>query len=174
MVARTNRRILFANQALKGSRRNPGLLDEFVLALDVGVQAHEEQPLFGLSTLTVLLLIGAPDAQDAVALADIDLRLAVLTKRVARVGTAYVGTERAAMPLRILGADGEIVIDYASRMIGIAHQRTAVLPAAEHLGGNPLRRRGLIAGFGRNPRRRPSAIVVENVDMLLELANDQE
>ncbi|MGT2468980.1 hypothetical protein ACVOMV_36680 [Mesorhizobium atlanticum] len=38
------------------------------------------------------------------------------------------------MTLRILGAEREIIVDAAARPAGrIAHQRAAVLPAAEHL-----------------------------------------
>ena len=79
------------------------------------------------------------------------------------------------MPLRVLGAESKIIVGAASRpAVGIAHQRTAVRPAAKHLGGDPARGDSRVAGLACRLPGRGLAIVVEYVDVLLELAQDEE
>ena len=53
-----------------------------------------------------------------------------------------MGAQGTAMSLRILGTEREVIVYGTTWAVRIAHQRTAVLPAAEHLGGKPVLRDG--------------------------------
>ena len=84
----------------------PGLLQEFELALDVRIDAHEEQAGITLR----LWYEGATDAQDAVAIADRELQRGPRLEAVAWIGAPGVGAQRAAQAVRVFDAVLELVV----------------------------------------------------------------
>ncbi len=82
------------------------------MPLDIGVEAHEQQPRI----FAVPMLVEAADAHDAVPVADRDLLGRTRHLAVARIGAADVGAERAADRLRVLGAEQEIVVGIGRRL----------------------------------------------------------
>ena len=84
----------------------PGLLQEFELALDVRIDAHEEQAGITLR----LWYEGTADAQDAVAIADRELQRGPRIEAVARIGAPDVSAQRAAQAVRIFDAVLELVV----------------------------------------------------------------
>src|ERR1043165_2099195 len=103
LAAVAGQRILLADEAVKGGAGQPGLLDELELALDVAVQAHEQQP--GIAPLR--RLVEPADSEQPVPVRDRYLLHRPRHQTVARIGSADVRAERAARRLRILDPRSE-------------------------------------------------------------------
>ena len=76
---------------------DPALLDKLELALEVGIEAHEEEA----PRLSFLVHMGPPPAQQAVAVGDAQLERVVRGEAVARESAADMRSEWAAHALRI-------------------------------------------------------------------------
>ena len=91
---------------------NPGLLHEFKLALDVAVQTKKMQTaidtIFPVRVFRTMA-VGSTSPQDAMAIRGCQGGSAIRAKRVARIGTPHVRTDRTLETERIAVAIAKIV-----------------------------------------------------------------
>ena len=155
--------------------RDPGLLDESYWRSISALRHMKSSPFSDLAPLPVLLLRRGAHADDAMAFADPDLRVAIIPSESRGLDRRTCEPTGSDGPADLRRRTQKSLSGTAPRAaFRVAHQRGAVgqRPSIFAPTQRGVNRR--IVEFRWRPAWPRLAIVVEAVDMLLELANDEE